>query len=67
MTCSINAESSLGLSGPVVAMFESYWPAKSQVNPGANPIETKSHIYSQVSTGFAIPVNPVNEVRINII
>ena len=29
------AKGSLGLSGPVVAKNESYWPAKSQVTSGA--------------------------------
>lgn len=27
----VKAEGDLGLSGPVVAVYESYWPAKSQV------------------------------------
>ena len=31
-----DAEGSLGLSGPVVAVVESYWPAKSQATSGAN-------------------------------
>jgi len=31
-----NAGDDLGLSGPVVAAIESYWPAKSQVISGVN-------------------------------
>jgi len=31
-----NVRDDLGLSGPVVAVFESYWPAKSQVISGVS-------------------------------
>lgn len=46
------AEGDLGLSGPVVAAYESYWPAKSQVILGSRCDNAGGN---QVSVGVSLP------------